>query len=147
MFEIFSTDPEKFKKKLESLSEGVHKYAHDFDPEKIHMWCETDPELDSAYKKFLIASETYADYVCAMDDLVKEGKDMNEIFAKQAEAHTNSEFLLKTFIDSAHKKGYLQDLSNEKIQRPQTAQIALFSAFANAYEQTKKITGEAKKAG
>jgi hypothetical protein len=147
VLEIFSANPEVYKKKLESLTEGVQKYAHDFDPEIIHLWCESDPALNSAYKKFVDMSEIYADFVCEMDDLIKNGGDINEIILKQREAHTNSEKLLKLFVESAHKKGHLQEFSTDEMTRPKTAQLILFSAFTNAYEQCKMDEVKIRKAG
>jgi len=146
MFETLTVKPEEFKKKVDSLSEGVGEYAHEFDPEVIRVWCESDPELKISYEKFIGASEAYADYVCALDLLLKNGEDAKEIITKQIEAHTNLEQLLKSFVESAHKKGHLQDFSTENIPRPKTAQLALYSAFTNAYEQNNKIVEKAKKA-
>ncbi|TSC51907.1 MAG: hypothetical protein LiPW41_674 [Parcubacteria group bacterium LiPW_41] len=146
MLELYTSKPEELKKKVDSLTEGVGEFAHEFDPELIYLWCESDPELQRTYKNFVGASEAYADYVCAIDDLVKKGEDLSEIVKKQREAHTNSEQMLKTFVESAHKKGHLQKFSPEELPRPKTAQLALYSAFTNAYEKNKKMMGEAKKA-
>ena len=137
MFEAFTANPDAFEKKIESLSEGVHKYARDFDPAEVRGWCESDSELMHAYESFMGASEVYANYVCMLDELMKNGGDANEILLKQSEAHTNSENSLKFFIESAHKKGHLQELSGGDMPRSKTAQLALFSAFTNAYEETK----------